>query len=231
MRLLVFQHLLGEHPAAFGDLASAAGDAVTVVRLDLGESIPNLDNHDALLVMGGPMDVWQTDDFPWLVDELRAINRWVSADRPFLGICLGHQLLATAMGGECGPMANPEIGIMPIDSGLPGLAGTFPALQWHGTEVKHLPPGASVLASNEACAVQAIGLSRSIGVQFHPEITNGLVPTWLKDPPNMACANDWLGSSRGVDSFVSQSEAHVPSANLQAAALYNQLGTCARKNT
>ncbi len=102
MRFLVFQHLAVEHPGVFRDFFVEAGIEWDVVELDEGQPIPDLNDYDALWVMGGPMDVWEVDDHPWLVAEKAAIREAVN-DRgmPFLGCCLGHQLLANALGGVC----------------------------------------------------------------------------------------------------------------------------------
>ena len=96
MNILVFQHIAIEHPGSFRDVMAAQGHTMHAIELDEGETIPPLDHFDALLVMGGPMDVWEEDKHPWLVAEKAAIRAWVSAGRPYLGMCLGEQLLAVA---------------------------------------------------------------------------------------------------------------------------------------
>lgn len=116
MRLLVLQHIACEHPGVFRRFLAADGIAWDAVELDEGEPIPELESYDMLWVMGGPMDVWDVDEHPWLVAEKEAIRRWVrELRRPFLGLCLGHQLLADALGGTCGPQRPPEVGILEIE--------------------------------------------------------------------------------------------------------------------
>jgi GMP synthase-like glutamine amidotransferase len=110
MRLLVFQHIECEHPGSMRKFLSADGIKWDAVELDAGQGIPSLDDYDALWVMGGPMDVWDVDEHPWLIAEKAAIRTWVSdLDKPYLGLCLGHQLLADALGGTCGPQKPSEI--------------------------------------------------------------------------------------------------------------------------
>ena len=184
MRILVFQHVAAEHPGSFRDVMAREGHTMHAVELDEGEAIPPLDGFDMLLVMGGPMDVWETDKHPWLIAEMAAIKEWVQAGRPYLGLCFGHQLLAQALGGHVGLMDGaPEVGIAqvplapdPIFAGVPALCTCF---QWHGAEVKRLPEGAVLLASSEACGVQAFRLGdAAYGLQFHMELTNTTAEEW-----------------------------------------------------
>ncbi len=226
MRLLVFQHSAGEPPAAFGAHAVAAGDEVTLVRLFAGEPIPPLDAFDALLVMGGPMDVWEEAAHPWLIPEKAAIRDWVRAERPYLGICLGHQLLAEAMGGCCARMETPEIAVSDVvvtepDPLLDALPRQFPAMHWHGVEVTSPPPGATLLGHSAGCATQAMRVGpRAWGLQFHPELQPGTITQWMADPANIACATDWLGSTDAAWDFVRASEAQAEGFVARSAALY-----------
>jgi GMP synthase-like glutamine amidotransferase len=195
-RVLVLQHLAVEDPGALGDLLTEAGLALTVVELDEGEPIPPLDPFDLMLVMGGPMDAWQEDQHPWLVDEKSAIRHWVSQlERPYLGVCLGHQLLADALGGSVGPMPSPEVGVVEIHLTPPGradpvfsqLSPTIRGLQWHGAQVLDLPSDGVVLATNADCAIQAIRIGPAAwGVQFHLEVSGSTVPEWAKVPEYQA---------------------------------------------
>jgi GMP synthase-like glutamine amidotransferase len=188
MRFLVFQHIAIEHPGIFRDLMTEKGIAWDAVELDEGQPIPALDGYDALMVMGGPMDVFDEADLPWLVPEKAAIREAVrERDMAYFGLCLGHQLLADALGGRCERMATPEVGILDIevtaagraDPLFRGLPGRFKALQWHGVAVTALPEGGVALASSPACAIQAqrVG-ARAWGLQYHVEMTERTVAEW-----------------------------------------------------
>lgn len=202
MRALVFQHVACEHPGVFREFLREDGIEIHTAELDEGDPIPDLEGFDALLVMGGPMNVWQKSAHPWLVPEIAAIRNWVVAGRPFLGFCLGHQLLAEALGGEVGPAGTPEIGVMTVDlteagGHSPFLAGVprrFPCFQWHSAEITRAPEGAQVLASSPACRVNAMSWGhRAFSIQFHVEITSATVGEWGLIPEYAQALEEALG--------------------------------------
>ncbi len=237
MKILVFQHLACEHPGSFRDVAAAHGHSMHVVALDEGAEVPDLDGFDALLVMGGPMDVWEISELPWLVSEMEAIRRWVEAGRPYLGLCLGEQLLAQACGGYVAKMtAPPEVGVSavtilgddPIFAGVERLCTCF---QWHGAEVVKLPPGARLLATSAGCAIQAFGLGdAAYGLQFHMELTETTAADWGAVPAYEAALEQVRGAG-ALATVEAEVAAALPDMKAAAATVFeNFLGIAAAKN-
>ena len=205
MKLLILQHVRVEHPGIFRTFLREDGHDCVTVHLDEGESCPSLKDFDALWVMGGPMDVWEEDIYPWLRDEKRLIQEAVEEiGMPFLGLCLGHQLLAEALGGHCGKSERPEVGIMPVQLTEVGTDGiifddfpdNFSCLQWHGAEIKKIPSGATCLATSPDCAVQAMAWgARAYSTQFHLEVEPDTVENWMSIPAYRASLIKALGES------------------------------------
>jgi GMP synthase-like glutamine amidotransferase len=203
MRLLVFQHIDCEHPGMLRKFLAADGLRWTAIELDAGDSIPPLEDYDALWVMGGPMDVWDVEEHPWLIPEKRAIRRWIrELDRPFLGLCLGHQLLADALGGTCGPQRPPEIGVLDVELTAEGLTDPIFAgmprvqkcLQWHSVRVAQAPDDAVVLARSGVCSIQAMRIGRHAwSMQYHVEVEPDTVENWGAVPAYRTALETTLG--------------------------------------
>lgn len=226
MKLLVLQHAASEHPGSLRQGLRADGIAWDAIQLDEGGRIPSLEDYDMLWVMGGPMDVWDVEQFPWLIAEKRAIRHFVrELQRPFLGVCLGHQLLADALGGTCGPQRPPEVGILPVtlsadgrvDPLFDGMAGTFNALQWHSVCVAEPPEGAVVLAGSPVCRCQAMRVGRwAYSLQYHVEVEPDTVKNWAALPDYEQALESVLGpgtaprleadAARAVPEFARSSE-------------------------
>jgi len=229
MRFLVFQHIAIEHPGIFRDFLAADGVAWDAVELDGGEEIPPLDGYDALWVMGGPMDVWEEDRHPWLVAEKRAIRTAVERGLPYMGVCLGHQLLGAALGGRVGKAAQAEVGMLEValseagrhDPVFSGMAPIFKALQWHGAEVAVAPPGATVLAQSPLCGVQAMRVGRwAYGLQYHTELTQSTVDEWSRVPA-YACSLDQTLGAGALPRLDGEARQHMADFNRDSRRLYD----------
>ena len=228
-QILVFQHLPIEHPGVFLEFFKDDGWQWHTVELDAGEPIPDLEAFDALWVMGGPMDVWEEDSHPWLVDEKAAIRLAVEElELPYVGICLGHQLLASALGAEVGP-GNSEVGVLPVqltDAGqqhafFNGLASEMETLQWHSAEVKSIPSGFEVLARSADCEIQALARgSRVLSMQYHQEILPTTVSDWSKIPAYRDALEKTLGK-HAVEKLGQDVNKRISSFNDTARVIYN----------
>ncbi len=229
MRLLVFQHIDCEHPGIFRRFLQEDGISWDAVELDEGEQIPDLNVYDVLWVMGGPMDVWDTDQHPWLVPEKAAIRQWVGEmNKPFLGLCLGHQLLADALGGKCEIQSPSEIGILDVsltDAGrtdpiMNGVDTTMKCLQWHSVQVSQLPEGAEILAQSDVCACQAMRVGdKAYSTQFHMELESTTVSNWGAIPAYADALEKTLGLG-SLDKLATEASQHMDDFERNARQLY-----------
>jgi GMP synthase (glutamine-hydrolysing) len=191
-KLLVFQHVASEPLGHLDPLLRASGFRIRYVNFGREPAAqPDIRRYDGLVVLGGPMNVDQADRFPHLRTELDAIREAVTADKPVLGICLGGQLLAAAMGGHVRPNPVPEIGWYRLHTRPHAHADRLfrhfertprYVFQWHAYAFEP-PPGAVPLAWTRSCRQQAYRLGdHAWGLQFHLEADAALIERWLHLP-------------------------------------------------
>lgn len=195
-RALVVQHMNHDHAGRFLDWFAEDGIQPTSLRLFEGASVPSLAGYDFMFVLGGAQNTWQEDEHGWLAVEKAMIREWVwDRAKPYFGVCLGHQLLATALGGEVGPAAQREIGVFDVNltpdgkshGNFVGLPSAMKVMQWHEAEVQRAPQGSQVLASSATTAVQALAIDHhALSTQFHCEFTPQTVEGWSSLPSYIA---------------------------------------------
>ena len=191
-----------DHPGRFLDWFAEDGIIPHQVRMFDGQEIPSLAGFDLMFVLGGSQDTWQEQDYPYLAAEKAAIREWVwDRAKPYFGVCLGHQLLATALGGEVGPAEKAEIGVFDVrlnideDSVFAGLNADQRVMQWHHAEVKRIPQSGQVLGSSKDCAVQALAINdHALSTQFHCEFSPQTLAGWSSLPSYLKVLDKELGS-------------------------------------
>jgi GMP synthase (glutamine-hydrolysing) len=185
-RVLIVQHEPFEGPGTLGE--ALAGCELRLARTFAGDPVPGKLEEDGLVVLGGGMGVYEANRHPYLRDEMKLLQAAIAKDRPVLGICLGSQLLAAALGASVGKASRKEIGWFGVDR-LPGAAGdailagaprSFTAFHWHG-DAFTLPAGAVPLAASAMTPLQAFRIGpRAWGVQFHLETDAQVLDAMLR---------------------------------------------------
>ena len=232
MKAIVLQHIKIEDPGYIKDLMLADGWNLTTIELDEGDKIPkNLNEFDVMLCMGGPMDTWMEKEFPWLVEERLRIKEFVlDMEKPFLGFCLGCQLLGEVVGGQVVKSSVPEIGILDVsfseDKKQDRLFSSFPnkikALQWHSYEVKNIEKNKNVtlLASSSSTKYQIFKYKKhAYGIQFHIEVKNNTVSDWGCVPEYKSALEKQLGKG-ALEKFDKEAKTNIAAMNKYSSILY-----------
>ena len=231
--IIILQHIPIETPGYILDLMIKDGMNLTTIELDEGEKIPeDLNEFDGMFCMGGPMDTWMEETYPWLIDEKEKIKHFVmDLKKPFLGFCLGCQLLGEVVGGKVVKSQPPEIGVLDIemqdackqDKLFSSYSPKIKALQWHSYEVQNLEhnPDVTVLASSPITKYQIFKYqNHAYGIQFHIEIKNDTVSQWGCVPEYEKALNDTLGEG-ALNKFDKEAQSSMSSMNANAEQLYN----------
>ena len=221
--------MTSQNPGIFREFAADFDVEFHEIDVYAGATLPDPAGFDGLWVMGGSMHVWEEQDFPWLIEEKSIIQAAIrQLELPFLGICLGHQLAAEALGGQVTCATNPEIGnfkIYPTDEGSnhPFLAGLVDTISWanvHTAEVSVAPPGSTIIARSNRCGNHVMQLApRAYSMQFHPEVCTTTLPDWLEIPDILPFFEQMLGRD-GFETFKTEIERHRVQNNLAARRLF-----------
>ena len=208
MEIIVLQHIKVEDPGYIKDLMIKDGFNLTTIELDKNEKIPkDLNKFDGMFCMGGPMDTWMEKKYPWLVEEKKKIKEFViDLKKPFLGFCLGCQLLGEVIGGKVIKSKKSEIGMLEINflkkKENDIIFSTFPekikALQWHSYEVVNLENNKDVtlLASSPNTKYQIFKYkNHAYGIQFHIEVDENTIIKWSKVPELKNALEKYLGKN------------------------------------
>ena len=176
-RIHYLQHVPFEGLGYIEAWAEQRGYALSVTKMYEPHSFPPLADFDMLVIMGGPMGTYEEDKYPWLVEEKTFVRTVIDSEKPVVGICLGSQVIANALGAAVYPNKEKEIGWMPINLtdeavALFDAASSSPIIfQWHG-DTFDLPQGATLLASSDVCPNQAFRYKENVlALQFHFEVT------------------------------------------------------------
>jgi len=232
MNILILQHIKIEDPGFIKDLMIKDGLNLTTIELDEGEKIPqDLSKFDAMFCMGGPMDTWMEKDYPWLIGEKKKIKEFVvELKKPYLGFCLGCQLLGEVVGGKVVRTKNPEIGMFDINfsrnKNNDRLFSEFPekitSLQWHSYEVQDLEDNKNItlIASSPETKYQIFKYQEhAYGIQFHIEIKDTTVNEWGCVPEYKSALENQLGEN-ALEKFDESAKANMSDMNRYSEILY-----------
>ena len=232
MEVIVLQHIKIEDPGYIKDLMLNDGVNLTTIELDEGEKIPNdLNKFDAMFCMGGPMDTYMEDQYPWLIEERKKIKEFVvTLKKPYLGFCLGCQLLGEAVGGQVVKSNPSEIGMMEInfsdkkndDSLFSSFPNKIKSLQWHSYEVDNLQSNKDVviLASSPVTKYQIFKYqNHAYGIQFHIEIKDTTVNECGCVPEYKSALEKQLGEG-ALEKFDKEAKSNMSQMNNYSEILY-----------
>ncbi len=185
--ILFLKHIDIEGPETFSQFFEGNGFGVEIIELQDGDSLPkNFNGIEAVISLGGPMNVYEEDKYSFLAPENEFLKQIIAQEIPFIGICLGSQLLAKACEARIGSSPEKEIGFYPVqltsegkqDPLFEGIAESVDMFHWH-EDMFELPPGATLLASSQGCPHQAFKIGpNAYGLQFHMEVTESTIQKW-----------------------------------------------------
>ena len=230
--VIVLQHIKIEDPGYIKDLMLQENVKLTTIELDEGEKIPSdLNKFDAMFCMGGPMDTWMENDYPWLIEEKKKIKEFVvDLKKPYLGFCLGCQLLGEVIGGKVVKSKPPEIGVLNVkfletkknDNLFYSFPDQIKSLQWHSYEVQNLEfnKNVTLIASSDVTKYQIFKFqNHAYGIQFHIEIKDTTVNEWGCVPEYKTALEKQLGTG-ALEKFDNSAKENMADMNRYSQILY-----------
>jgi len=176
LRALIVQHEGPTPPGLVSEWLAQRAARVDMLRIDLEDRVPDPRQHDLIVSLGSEFPAFD-DSVPLIGRETKLIQHAADADVPVLGLCFGGQLMARVLGGRSFRAERSEIGWLPVRTNDPELVAEGPWFQWHFDSFA-LPPGAKLIAETDI-GPQAYVIGRSLGLQFHPEVTPGIMDAWV----------------------------------------------------
>ena len=242
MEIIILQHIKIEDPGYIKDLMLSDNFHLTTIQLDEGEKIPSdLSKFDAMFCMGGPMDTWMEKQYPWLIQEKKKIKEFVvDLKKPYLGFCLGCQLLGEVVGGKVVKSNIAEIGIMDVNflekKNNDNIFSKFPekikTLQWHSYEVINLENNEDItlLASSPVTKYQIFKYqNHAYGIQFHIEVKKNTVSEWGCVPEYKSALEKQFGEG-ALKKFDQEAQFNMKQMNNLSTLLYSNFKKKILKN-
>ncbi len=206
MDILTIIHTESEGPGTLGKFLESEGATLNIARVYNGDPLPaDIGRFKAIVSMGGPMNVYEEEKFPFLKDETVLLKKAIEADMPVIGICLGAQMIAKSSGARVVRSPAEEVGwcrVFLTDEGktdplFEGLSSELEVLQWHG-DMFEIPKKGVLLATGHDCPHQAFRYRNALGLQFHVEVTGEMLSEWFVDSPQLDLILDRYSELKGV---------------------------------
>jgi len=224
--ILVFQNEECEHLGVFSKILNENNISYQYIKLYEEEEIPNLNDYSAIIILGGPMNVYEERKYPFLKKENSSIKEALKINKPMLGICLGAQIIARAAGAKVYPAKRKEIGWFTLNlttGGIEndvfrGLERQFTVFQWHG-DTFDIPSGSIKLAKSNLFPNQAFSIGKTIyALQFHLEVTKKMILEWVNRYEDELVT---LKEEVDPDEMLKSSEHHIQPLNNHAFLLFS----------
>lgn len=217
LKALIIQHEEPTPPGLLGEWLDQQNAQVDILRIDLEEKVPDAREYDLLASLGSEFAAFD-DSIPFIHRESQLLRQAAADDVPVLGLCFGGQLLARVLGGMSFRAERSEIGWLPVRTKDPDLISEGPWFQWH-FDTFTLPPGAKLLADTEV-GPQAYVAGRSLGLQFHPEVTPQIMDSWVR-----AYRHELDGDGVDPDALLEETNRLAPAVRIRTERLFNRFLT------